>query len=63
MDLQFITLNFISNYHLGPSGYKGSLLKIFEDKFITTFEVKPVLTNYELLEIEPDRNYSKRNGE
>jgi len=48
---------------LGPSGYKGSLLKIFEDKFITTFEVKPVLTNYELLEIEPGRNYSKRNGE
>ena len=46
-----------------PSGYKDSLITIFGDEFITTFEVTPVLTNYELLEIEPYRNYTKRHEE
>ena len=40
------------------SEYKNSLLIIFGVKCITTsIEVKPALTNYELWEIETDRNY------
>ena len=48
LNLQFILLKFDNNHHLQTSEYKNSLLIIFGDKCITSFEVKPALINYEL---------------
>ena len=49
-----------SNNHLQTSKYKKYFLFKFGNK-IRTKEVKPTLTIYELLGIEPDRHYPERN--